>query len=73
MEIERFRDEDAEEVSALIVHTLRTVNIRDYSGEYIEDLVRRMQPDDIRALVSQCVLSANSVRANKKINSKEQK
>ena len=48
MEIERFRDEDAEEVSALIVHTLRTVNIRDYSGEYIEDLVRRMQPDDIR-------------------------
>lgn len=34
--IRRFRVEDAGEVSALIANTLRTVNIKDYSEEYIE-------------------------------------
>ena len=34
--IRRFRIEDAEEVSVLIARTLRTVNIKDYSEEYIE-------------------------------------
>lgn len=34
--IRRFLVEDAEEVSALIAKTLRTVNIKDYSEEYIE-------------------------------------
>ena len=34
--IRRFQTEDAEEVSALISKTLRTVNIKDYSEEYIE-------------------------------------
>ena len=34
--IRRFRPEDAEEVSALIARTLRTVNRKDYSEEYIE-------------------------------------
>lgn len=34
--IRRFRAGDAGEVSALIAKTLRTVNIKDYSEEYIE-------------------------------------
>ena len=34
--IRRFRVEDAEEVSELITKTFRTVNIKDYSEEYIE-------------------------------------
>lgn len=34
--IRRFRASDSEEVSELIAKTLRTVNIKDYSEEYIE-------------------------------------
>lgn len=34
--IRKFQEKDAEEVSALISTTLRTVNIKDYSEEYIE-------------------------------------
>ena len=34
--IRRFQEADAEEVSALISKTLRTVNIKDYPEEYIE-------------------------------------
>ncbi len=34
--IREFQETDAEEVSALIAITLRTVNIKDYSEEYIE-------------------------------------
>ena len=47
MIIRRFLPEDAEKVSALIVKTLWEVNIKDYSKEYIEDLIQRMQPEDI--------------------------
>ena len=47
MIIRRIMPEDAEEVSALIVRTLREVNIRDYSAEYIETVVQRSQPQDI--------------------------
>lgn len=47
MVIRRFETKDAEEVSALIVRTLREVNIKDYSSAYIEDLILRMQPSDI--------------------------
>lgn len=43
--IRRFRAEDAEEVSALIAKTLRTVNIKDYSEEYIEANVSSHSPD----------------------------
>ncbi len=46
--IRRFEEGDAEEVSALVIRTLRTVSIRDYSEAYIEDLVQRMQPPDMR-------------------------
>lgn len=48
MEIRRYRDEDAEDVSALITETLRVINIRDYTEEYIEELVLHMRPEDIR-------------------------
>ena len=48
MEIRRYRDEDAEDVSALIIYTLRVTNIRDYTEEYIEELVLHMRPEDIR-------------------------
>ncbi|MBD5111173.1 MAG: GNAT family N-acetyltransferase [Ruminococcaceae bacterium] len=43
--IRSFQTEDAEEVSALIAKTLRTVNIKDYSAEYIEDNVSSHSAD----------------------------
>ena len=45
--IRRFRPEDAQRVSALIAHTMRTTNIRDYSAEYIEDHVRQFTPEKV--------------------------
>jgi N-acetylglutamate synthase-like GNAT family acetyltransferase len=45
--IRRFRQEDAEEVSALIIKTLRETNSRDYSAEYIENYVKVLAPEDI--------------------------
>lgn len=47
MDIRRFRDGDAAGVSALIATTLRTTNIRDYSSEYIEALIRTLPPEAI--------------------------
>ena len=40
MNIRKFQEADADEVSALIVTTLRTTNIKDYSSEYIENDVK---------------------------------
>ena len=37
MRVRRFEKTDAEEVSALIVTTLRETNIKDYSAEYMEN------------------------------------
>ena len=45
--IRRFRQADAEEVSALIIKTLRETNSRDYSAEYIENYVKVLSPEDI--------------------------
>ena len=45
--IRRFEEKDAKEVSALIIKTLRTTNIKDYSFEYIENDVKILQPKDI--------------------------
>ncbi|MBR4446199.1 MAG: GNAT family N-acetyltransferase [Solobacterium sp.] len=42
-----FDHDDAEEVSALIRHTLRTASIREYSSEYIEALCQRMRAEDM--------------------------
>ena len=47
MEIRRFQERDAEEVSALIATTLRTTNSKDYPPEYIENDVRALQPQNI--------------------------
>lgn len=47
MEIRRFKEADAQEVSALIAKTLRTTNIRDYSSEFIENEVKILTPEYI--------------------------
>ncbi len=47
MRIRRFQNEDANEVSALIITTLRTTNSKDYSSEYIENDVRAFQPQNV--------------------------
>ena len=44
MNIRRFEEKDAQEVSALIAKTLRTTNIRDYSSEFIENEVNTLTP-----------------------------
>ena len=38
--VRRFQNSDADEVSKLIIKTLRTTNIKDYSEEYIENSVK---------------------------------
>lgn len=45
--VRRFQDTDADEVSSLIIKTLRTTNIKDYSKEYIENDVRIFSPDGV--------------------------
>lgn len=47
MEIRRFLPQDADAVSALIAHTLRTTNIRDYDAAYIENTIAHLSPADI--------------------------
>ena len=47
MEIRRFKDQDAQEVSLLIAKTLRTTNIKDYSPEFIENEVNVLTPEYI--------------------------
>lgn len=45
--VRRFQNSDAEEVSRLIIKTLRTTNIKDYSVDYIENDVKKFTPDDV--------------------------
>ncbi|MDO4459698.1 MAG: GNAT family N-acetyltransferase [Clostridia bacterium] len=47
MTVRKFEKTDAEAVSALIAHTLRTTNSKDYSHEYIEDIVGHHTPEEI--------------------------
>jgi len=47
--VRRFQNSDAEEVSALIIKTLRTTNIKDYSTEYIENDVKAFSPEGVIA------------------------
>ena len=42
--VRRFQNSDADEVSKLIIKTLRTTNIKDYSVEYIENDVKNFSP-----------------------------
>lgn len=43
--IRRFKESDAKKVSNLIARTLREVNIKDYSVEYIENDVKILSPE----------------------------
>ena len=45
MEIRKFKINDAKETAALIAHTLRTTNSKDYSSEYIENTVSMLTPE----------------------------
>ena len=45
--IRRFENKDAEAVSALIAYTMRTINIKDYSEEYLENDILHLQPADL--------------------------
>ena len=45
--VRKFQEEDAEEVSALIAKTLKTINIKDYSSEYIENDIKKLSPSNI--------------------------
>ena len=42
--VRRFQNSDADEVSKLIIKTLRTTNRKDYSEEYIENDVKMFTP-----------------------------
>jgi len=43
--LRRFEDKDAEVVSRLIIKTLWVSNIKDYSEQYIEDIVKMFTPE----------------------------
>ena len=47
MIIRRFNEDDAEKVSALIIHTLQASNSKDYSAETISALEKKMQPSGV--------------------------
>ena len=44
MLIRLFKEKDANEVAEVIAKTLRTTNIKDYSSEYIENDVQKLNP-----------------------------
>lgn len=43
----KFVNSDADEVSALIIKTLRTTNIKDYSEDFIENDVKNFSPEGV--------------------------
>ena len=45
--VREFVNSDADEVSALIIRTLRTTNIKDYSEEFIENDVKNFTPEGV--------------------------
>ncbi|MEE0857359.1 MAG: GNAT family N-acetyltransferase [Ruminococcus sp.] len=47
MKIRRFAENDAEEVSTMIIRTLKTTNSKDYSEEAIKTLEKQLQPSHI--------------------------
>lgn len=44
MNIRRFCEDDAEKVSAMVIHTLQVSNSKDYSAEEIDAMISRFQP-----------------------------
>lgn len=53
MEIRRFEDRDAGEVSAVVGRSLREVNIRDYPAEEVEALAQEYSGEEIRRIAAQ--------------------
>lgn len=47
MTIRRFTEQDAEAVSALIIHTIRISNTRDYPAELMEELAATETPEHV--------------------------
>lgn len=47
MHIRPFQPADAEAVSALIIHTLRSSNAKDYPPQMLEDVIARQTPADV--------------------------
>ena len=45
--VRRFQKSDADEVSKLIIKTLRTTNIKDYSAEHIENHAKMFTPSGV--------------------------
>lgn len=45
--VRSFQNSDADEVSKLIIKTLRTINIKDYSAEYSENDVKMFTSDGV--------------------------
>ena len=45
--VRKFVNSDADAVSALIIRTLRTTNIKDYSEEFIENDVKNFTPEGV--------------------------
>jgi GNAT superfamily N-acetyltransferase len=52
MMIRQFQDADAEAVSALILHTFRVSNSKDYPPEYGDALAQNLNPEGIRRRAS---------------------
>ena len=46
-DVKRFQVNDADEVSELIIKTLRISNSKDYSAEFIENDVKRFSPEGV--------------------------
>lgn len=47
MNIRRFKEADAEAVSAVVIKTIRISNVKDYPAEFMEEIVKSMQPQNI--------------------------
>ncbi len=47
MNIRRFKEADAEAVSAVVIKTIRISNVKDYPAELMEELVKSQQPQNI--------------------------
>ena len=45
MIIRKFENSDAVQTHEMIAHTLRTVNIKDYTPEFIEDTIQQLLPE----------------------------
>ena len=49
MTIRRFVEADAQAVSALIIHTMRASNAKDYPADMLEELIQHQRPEDVLA------------------------